>query len=423
MKPIFPPDSFIQEIHFALQNLYDPVALLKSKLVIRFNLENRPNPGLALQDTITSSIDALRPRLDVPLQSNAWRLFNVLKYRYVEQSSQNLVADMLGLSVRQLRRHEKAAEQLLSEFLWKTCVDADRYPFFSHDDTSLASGIQEPLKANITLQTNQEHELDWLKETTPDQLTGINQIVSTAIDSIQPLIQNSGVRVYYEKAIDDVGIIGPISVIRQTLINLLLGVLDLQRNGEIYVFTEVSPQSMVDIIITTDIAAKEEEISGINDYFIMAQNLARIYDGEVSYTIIPVFQMKLSIRLTEKQPVLIVDDNIDTLQLYQRYLSDTHYQFFGVRDPERALETALEIKPKVVVMDVMLPGMDEWELLGRFKNHPEFQNIPVVICTILPQEELARVLGAAAFIRKPVNRTEFLSVLDRQINHGLKTHH
>ena len=64
----------------------------------------------------------------------------------------------------------------------------------------------------------------------------------------------------------------------------------------------------------------------------------------------------------------------------------------------------------------MLPGIDGWELLGRIRSDPALREIPVIVCTVLPQEELAMALGAAAFVRKPINRQEFLAVLAEQVN-------
>jgi CheY-like chemotaxis protein len=113
--------------------------------------------------------------------------------------------------------------------------------------------------------------------------------------------------------------------------------------------------------------------------------------------------------------VLVIDDNADTLRLFERYLSGTRYRFFGVRDPEQALALAAQINPRLVLLDVMLPDVDGWELLGRLREHPQTGHIPVIVCTILPQEPLALALGAAAFLRKPISREALLAVLDQQI--------
>ncbi|NIV31704.1 MAG: response regulator, partial [Anaerolineae bacterium] len=74
-----------------------------------------------------------------------------------------------------------------------------------------------------------------------------------------------------------------------------------------------------------------------------------------------------------------------------------------------------EFSPQVILLDVMMPQIDGWEILGRLRQHPLTSHIPTVVCTILAQEELALSLGASAFVRKPVTRQVFLAALDRQI--------
>jgi len=64
------------------------------------------------------------------------------------------------------------------------------------------------------------------------------------------------------------------------------------------------------------------------------------------------------------------------------------------------------------LLDVMLPGVDGWELLGRLREHPQLKGLPVIVSTILPQESLAMALGAAAFLCKPVTQEAFLQTLN-----------
>ena len=63
-----------------------------------------------------------------------------------------------------------------------------------------------------------------------------------------------------------------------------------------------------------------------------------------------------------------------------------------------------------------MPQDDGWTLLGNLRVHPKTRSIPVVVCTILSQKDLALALGAAEFIQKPISRTEFLSTLERQLD-------
>jgi CheY-like chemotaxis protein len=63
----------------------------------------------------------------------------------------------------------------------------------------------------------------------------------------------------------------------------------------------------------------------------------------------------------------------------------------------------------------MIPEIDGWKILGRINENPATSDIPVIICTVLPQEELAYSLGAIAFLKKPFNRHDFLSILDHLV--------
>jgi CheY-like chemotaxis protein len=63
----------------------------------------------------------------------------------------------------------------------------------------------------------------------------------------------------------------------------------------------------------------------------------------------------------------------------------------------------------------MMPRVDGWELLARLRQHPITAEIPVIICSVLADEELAHSLGATAVVRKPVTKQAFLTALDRAI--------
>jgi CheY-like chemotaxis protein len=60
----------------------------------------------------------------------------------------------------------------------------------------------------------------------------------------------------------------------------------------------------------------------------------------------------------------------------------------------------------------MLPGQDGWDLLQILLNRPETNHIPLIICTVLKQKELALSLGATAFLEKPVTEQALFSTLE-----------
>jgi CheY-like chemotaxis protein len=127
------------------------------------------------------------------------------------------------------------------------------------------------------------------------------------------------------------------------------------------------------------------------------------------------FSARLTLPGLEQLPVLVIDDNEDTLEFITRCTSGTRYRALITRDPEKAVSIAQELSPRIILLDVMMPQIDGWKILMRLKNHPATANIPVIICTILAQEELALSLGASSFVRKPFTRQTILAALDHQM--------
>jgi len=73
------------------------------------------------------------------------------------------------------------------------------------------------------------------------------------------------------------------------------------------------------------------------------------------------------------------------------------------------------------VLDVMLPDIDGWELLTQVHAHPRGREIPVIVCTVVREQELALSLGAAVFVDKPIRRREFIEALETAISRAATT--
>jgi PleD family two-component response regulator len=211
---------------------------------------------------------------------------------------------------------------------------------------------------------------------------------------------------------------------RQALLNIVTAALQRVPGGELNINVTAVPQQLYATLRATRLAtsrsqtpeqSSESERKGA-ELLRMAERLVQMSGGSLASTSeAGGLAVKLHLPTLEPAEILVIDDNQDTLQLLQRYLAGTRYRFVGLSDPERALASAAHRGPHLIILDVMLPGVDGWELLERLREHPRTSGIPVIICTILPQEELALHLGAAAFIRKPFNRQRLLEILDQQL--------
>jgi CheY-like chemotaxis protein len=148
----------------------------------------------------------------------------------------------------------------------------------------------------------------------------------------------------------------------------------------------------------------------------MAQRLADLSGCKLDLSVnTQSFDVTLVVPALEQVPILVMDDNLDTLQMLSRYASSSRYHVITSHEPEQAIKLAEFHRPKAIVLDVMMPHVDGWELFQRLRQHPPTADIPIIICTILAQKELALLLGASDFLRKPISRQSFLNALDQCI--------
>jgi CheY-like chemotaxis protein len=111
--------------------------------------------------------------------------------------------------------------------------------------------------------------------------------------------------------------------------------------------------------------------------------------------------------------VLVIDDNEGLVSLLQRYLTDQTCRVVAATSGEEGLRLAQQLRPAAIVLDVMMPVMHGWEVLQRLRAHQQTTDIPVIICSVFNNPELAQALGATLFLPKPIRQEEILAALAR----------
>lgn len=113
--------------------------------------------------------------------------------------------------------------------------------------------------------------------------------------------------------------------------------------------------------------------------------------------------------MEEKARILVVDDEVKNLRLMEAMLIPLGYEVILAHDGEETLQKVKEISPDVILLDVMMPRMDGFEVARRLKEGEETRIIPIVMVTALREVEdrvKALEMGADDFLSKPVERTE-----------------
>lgn len=134
--------------------------------------------------------------------------------------------------------------------------------------------------------------------------------------------------------------------------------------------------------------------------------------GSTFYFTIPLFKTLLPENNEgEEHTILCIDDDAQIISLYERYLKPQGYRVIGATNAITAREIAQRIKPYAITLDIMMPEVDGWSVLKELKANPETRNIPVIICSIVEEEEKGFSLGAADYLVKPISGEDLLGSL------------
>ncbi|MDQ1300174.1 MAG: hypothetical protein QG637_91 [Chloroflexota bacterium] len=418
---------FLLQLRTALNGLYDPAVLGHSPLARLFRLDQRCDKIFALRDILTSAIEASQPRANEPADSRHWREYQVLRSRYIEQLPQPQVAADLNLSLRQLQREESSARTVLADYLWTAHDLAGRTADIMQmaaDKQAAASGGEAPAGAGAHADGQAEfpqdpfslrQELEALSQSAPATPTDIGEVIEKALETIRPLTEAVALTIEFPAAWPLLRLNLQAAVLRQAVIGVINAVAGCAHGGRAQIQAQVAAGRLnIDIRILGAAPAgpPEEECLQIT------RELLSLSGGALeirSPTVGEVFAARLTLPVSQPAVVLIVDDNADTLQLFRRYLSGSRYQLVAAQSGRQALTLIESLPPDIIVLDVMMPEQDGWMLLGQLRENPRTRAVPIIICTIVPQEQLALLLGAAQFLRKPVSRAALLGALDHQL--------
>jgi DNA-binding response OmpR family regulator len=118
-------------------------------------------------------------------------------------------------------------------------------------------------------------------------------------------------------------------------------------------------------------------------------------------------------------PILVVDDNPDNAHIIRDYLEARGYPITVAYNGDDALKAFEEVKPALVLLDVMMPGRDGWQVCREIKQHPTLgRNVRVVMVTALDDwvnKRQALQTGADDFVEKPFELSKLVATVERNV--------
>jgi CheY-like chemotaxis protein len=420
-------ELFFHYLRSALNHLYDPYFLHKSALVKVFNLGDQPDTPAALQRILNDAIAALEPKPGDPNPAQRKRQYELIMYRYVQQFDQEEVSNQLGVSVRHLRREQNAAIHELAAQLWES-YRLGAKPFHISDLETVDGSVGtidialEDIASTGAVGLPQlgpgpdPSSLDWIDHSPLDEPVNLDEVLTAVVELSEPLARRYEVKLVIHPQAEKAGLAIHEVSLRQILLNILSVAVRRPGGGEVQITRSLIGSQVEIRLVRTETA---DEPGRLDENMVASLAIATQMTQRYKGTLIvkgvsgESFEASILLPIFQRKTLLVIDDNDDFIQLVERTLTGMRYTVLHQSDPLRAVEYAQETHPDMIMLDVMMPRVDGWEILGRLRRHPATANIPIMICTILPQEELALSLGAAAFIRKPVTAEVILASLER----------
>ncbi len=386
-----PPGAFVKQVKDALEHLYDFPYLQKHPLAQEGVLvADRPGeaPSERLRRHLLAAIEALNPGHNVPFGAPHARTYNLLHLHYVEGMTVQEAAHELGVSRRQAHRNLQRGTESVAVALWtRHCTSAVLQPLDREPASSARAEIAR-LGTHVSS-------------------TNMGSLLRGAHAVVEQQARQRGVNLCLETPDEPVVIpVDPV-IARQVLVNTLSHAVAQALPAPLHL-TLSAEGERVSIVLCYTPAPEAIHISVINP--VIAQLADRLgwkvrqedqRDGLRTVTM-----------LTARRPtILVIDDNEGLAELLKDYLAGQSCEVAAALTGQEGLRLARKLAPDTIVLDVMMPGIDGWEILQRLRNHPQTATMPVIVCSVINNPDLAYSLGASLYLPKPISREDVLKAL------------
>jgi CheY-like chemotaxis protein len=388
------PEDLVSELYRLIAHLND-TAYLERHRFARL-LPPTATPGLsrgqALRRTLRMAITALDPGSEASSGMLEARPYRVL-YRYaISRHSILSIADDLGLSRRQVYRDLRVAVEALAEIVRDSLGGPPPAHEAAADDSDLRAELERLAEAS-------EQEVE------------VSTLVDEAARSALPLARERKVELRVEREGHPLRATTNRVMLRQAVLNLLSHAVSTSEAGAVHVRTRLSgQQGSIECHYRSRVWPEPrtpQSPLAIANHLLssLGMGLESSRDGE------GITRLVVTVPLLQEHDVLIVDDNEAFVRLFRRYLRGQPYRVHGAGSMAEAIEAVQRIRPDVVILDVMMPERDGWELLETLRTTPEGQRARIIVCSIINDPELSAALGADGFLLKPVERADLLQAL------------
>ncbi|MBZ0285530.1 MAG: response regulator [Anaerolineae bacterium] len=379
------PESFVEQVKEALEKLYNFQALQENSLTRKFNSQasdTRTTGAHQLRAQLIEAIETLNPGQNVAAHSSTARIYNLIYMHYIGRLTIQQAAWEVGVSLRQAYRDLRYGQELVSAVLWH----------------KLHTEVDSPQQV-----TSINAELTRLSDNTT--VAALQEMLDSAVRPIQILADKYNIAIQIEAPASPIMLTTNLVIAQQILTHVLSQIIQ-----------QVRPPSLnIQLLDNSHFMRMHYAVDGQSPLHIkpIIQQMMDQINWELQCSAAEGTQEICLKSGQRKALILLIDDNEGLIHLLQRYLTDDAYTLMSVPNTEDGLQIIQQLQPDAIILDVMMPGIDGWELLQRLRTRAETKFIPVIICSVINDSELAFALGASQYVPKPVTREALLLALQK----------
>jgi len=247
-----------------------------------------------------------------------------------------------------------------------------------------------------------------LETRSPERVTHLETTLEHVSRVVTPILKRYGVSLLTKYVQRQLTVTVHPSLMRQVLISCAVRLAEHSASGEIALFANMEDGNARITMLTRTEMSTRLEVSEILRGILIDQDI--VVDALVDP---PRLQVWIEAPSSAAVTVLVVDDNPDMVRFYRSCTRGTHYQIIEARPEEDFVKSIKGKAVNAVVLDVMLPQLDGWQILMQLHEDQATRSIPVVVCSVVQEQALALSLGAARYLAKPILRDDFIQALDQ----------
>ena len=396
----FTPDEFSKQIRQSLENLYDFAYLQNLELTNALSEQGQSldKSVRQLRADLIDAIERLKPADSLPPHAKERRPYALLYGRYVQGLSTTDLVEELMISVRQLRRENKRALDAVTELMW------ERF----EDQLAAPPSPQESAPPTARREAAGQEAEQLISHANPEDLR-LPALVSGVLNTLQPVAAKHNIQLINQVPDDLPPIRADRVLLRQGLMGMLSYAFSRANGGMVLLEGNAEQTVNLRIKATGEVGAARGGVS-----LEVSQKLIAGLGGKADVSSsVNLWQVNISLPLAETVPILVMDDNAGLLELFRRYLAGRPYHLIEVHSAAEAIAQTREAQPRLAMLDIMMPEQDGWEVLQQLRAAPETAHLPIIICSVLVEPEIASALGASDYLRKPVTQDALLTMLEQ----------